>query len=256
MTDPRICSRLSAIAVIAAAVLLLASCGSSSSSGNTSSSEHASSRSNTSSGGNASSRSNTSSSGRASSRSNTSSGPDARGRASRSAPTTTGYLKTSATVIGKRTDVLMTPAVKLSLKQAGITLTAVAPASAKTTLLLPISGGQVVVPTLVGTVDQTGGLTFSRSGKSVTLEKFVINTATKQLTASVRRQSMPVFDLNLASLRRAGGPHGIVTASNVALTVTPRAATALNSGLGVNTFQGGMNFGIAALTVVYARGHR
>ena len=151
---------------------------------------------------------------------------------------------------------LVTSALKLSFKQADIAVTAVAPATAKTTLLLPISGGQIVLPTLAGTVDHTGALTFSRSRRSVTLAKFVLNTTTKQLTATVRRQSMPVFDLNLASLRRASGPHGTFTASNVALTVTPQAATLLNSGLGVRAFEGGMNFGIAALAVAYARGHR
>ena len=126
----------------------------------------------------------------------------------------------------------------------------------QTTLLFPVSGGQIVVATLVGTVDHTGGLTFSHSGKSVTLTNFVINTNTKQLTATVGGQSMPIFDLNLASLKRASGPHGTVVASNIKLTVTSQAATALNSGLGVSTFTGGMNFGIATLTVAYARGHR
>ncbi|MGB0096740.1 MAG: hypothetical protein WBP81_29900 [Solirubrobacteraceae bacterium] len=110
--------------------------------------------------------------------------------------------------------------------------------------------------TLVGTVDHTGGLTFSHSGKSVTLTNFVINTSTKQLTATVGGRSMPIFDLNLASLKRASGGHGTVVASNIKLTVTSQAATALNSGLGVSRFKRGMNFGIATLTVAYARGHR
>ena len=68
--------------------------------------------------------------------------------------------------------------------------------------------------------------------------------------------SVPIFDLNLASPKHASGPHGTVVASNIKLTVTPQAATALNSGLGVSTFKAGMNFGIATLTVAYARGHR
>ena len=123
-------------------------------------------------------------------------------------------------------------------------------------MLFPVSGGQIVVATLAGTVDHTGGLTFSHSGKSVTLTNFVINTNTKQLTATVGGQSMPFFDLNLASSKRASGPHGTVVASNIKLTVTSQAATALNSGLSVSTFKAGMHFGIATLTVAYARGHR
>jgi len=58
-----------------------------------------------------------------------------------------------------------------------------------------------------------------------------------------------VFDLNLASLKRASGPKGTVVASNIKLTTTPQLASSLNSGLGVNTFKGGQNFGILTLTI-------
>jgi hypothetical protein len=192
-----------------------------------------------------------------SSGSNTSSGSTAAtSGTSSSTPPAITYAPAQATVTGKSTDVVVNPAVSAALKQAGVAVTAVAPATAKTTLLFPVSGGQIVVATLVGTVDHTGGLTFSHSGKSVTLTNFVINTNTKQVTATVGRQSMPIFDLKLASLKRASGPQGTVVASNIKLTVTSQAATALNSGLGVTTFKGGMNFGIATLTVAYARGHR
>jgi hypothetical protein len=217
----RSCSRLSAVAVIVAAGLVVAACGSSSSSSNGSSSSTAAT-------------SDTSS--------NTS--------------TTTAYAPASATVIGKSTDVVVNPAVSAALKRAGITVTAVAPATARPTLLFPVSAGQIIVATLVGTVDHTGGLTFSHIGKSVTLTNFVVNTSTKQLTATIGGQSMPIFDLNLAALKRASGGHRTVVASNIKLTVTSQTATALNSGLGVSTFEGGMNFGTATLTVAYARGHR
>jgi hypothetical protein len=175
---------------------------------------------------------------------------------SSSTSVTTTYASAKATVIGKSTDVVVNRGVSAALKHAGITVTAVAPATAKRTLLFPVSGGQIIVATLLGTIDQTGGLTFSRSGKSVTLTHFVINTSTRQLTATVGGPSMPIFDLNLASPKRASGRHRTVVANNIKLTVTPQAATALNSGLGVTTFKAGMNFGIATLTVAYAHGHR
>jgi hypothetical protein len=217
----RSCSRLSAIAVIVAAGFVVAACSSSSSSSNTSSSSTA----------------------------------ETSGTSSSTSATTT-YAPALATVIGKRTNVVVNPAVSAVLKHAGITVTAVAPATAKASLLFPVSGGRIVVATLVGTVDHTGGLSFSHSGKGVTLTNFVINTNTKQLTATVSGQSLPIFDLNLASLKRASGPHGTIVASNIKLTVASQAATALNGGLGVSTFKGGMNFGIATLTVAYAHGHR
>jgi len=222
----RSCSRLSAIAVIVAAGLVVAACGSGSSSSGTSSSDISGSR--------------------AAATSGTSSSTSA----------TTRYTSAKATVIGKSTHVVVNPAISAALKQAGITVTAIAPATAKTALLFPVSGGQIVVATLGGTIDHTGGLTYRHSGKSVTLTNLVINTITKRLTATVGGQPKPIFDLNLASHRRASRPRGKVVASTIKLTVTSQAATALNSGLGVSTFKAGMNFGIARLIVAYARGHR
>jgi len=175
---------------------------------------------------------------------------------SSSTPTTTPYVSAQATVIGKSTAVVVNPAVSAALKRAGITVTAVAPATANTTLRFPVSGGQIVKATLDGTIDHSGGLTFRHSGKSVRLISFVINTKMKQLTATVGGQSMPVFDLNHARLKHAGRRHGTVVASKIKLTVTSHAAAALNSALGVSTFKTGMNFGIATLTIAYARGHR
>jgi hypothetical protein len=170
---------------------------------------------------------------------------------------TTTYASAQATILGKSTEVVVNPAASAALQHADITVTAVAPATARTTLLFfPVSGGQIVVATLAGTVNHSGGLTFSHSGKSVTLANLVINTNMKNLTATVGGQSTPIFNLNLASRKRASGPHGTMVASNIKLTVTSQAATALNSGLGVSTFRAGMKFGIATLTVAYARGHR
>jgi hypothetical protein len=211
-------SRALSIAVIVAAGLAVAACDSSASSGSTQSSTAPASG------------------------------------ATPSTPATARYAPSKATIIGDSTDVAINPAVSAALRQAGITVTAVAPATVRSTLVFPVSGGQVVAATLAGTVHHTGGLTFSHSGKAVTLTNLIINTNAEQLTATVGSQSMPIFDLNLASPKRASG--GAVVASDIKLTETPQAATALNSSLGVSTFKAGMNFGTATLTVAYARGHR
>jgi hypothetical protein len=166
------------------------------------------------------------------------------------------YASARATVIGKSTDVVVNPAASAALKHAGITVTAVAPATAETTLLFPVSGGQIVIATLAGTIDHSGGLTFRHGDRSVTLTSFVINTSTRRLTATVSGVWLPVFDLNLASSRHASGPHSTVIASNIKLEVTNQTATTLNSDLGVSIFKAGMTFGIASLTVAYADGHR
>jgi hypothetical protein len=155
----RSCSRQPVIIVLVAAGFAVAACGGGSGSVGTSS------------GG-------TSSSG-------TSGSTSASGGTSSSTSATTRYTSAKATVIGKSTHVVVNPAISATLKHAGITVTAIAPATAKTVLLFPVSGGQIVVRTLAGTIDHTGGLTCRRSGKSVTLTNFVINTITKRVTATV-----------------------------------------------------------------------
>jgi hypothetical protein len=184
------------------------------------------------------------------------SSPAAASGTSRSTSVASTYRSARATVIGKSTDVVVNPAMSAALKHAGITITAIAPASAKAALLFPVSGGQIVVATLAGSVHHSGGLTFRHGGKSVTLTNLVINTNTKQLTATVGGRSIPVFGLSFASPTGASRRPSIVVASNIKLTVLSPAATALNSGLGVGTFRTGLNFGVATLTVAYARGHR
>ena len=228
----RSCSRLSAIAVIVAAGLVVAACSNTSSSSNVGSSS-------------TSSRSEPSTSGApAPIRGNPGTAPTAR------------YSSAKVTVVGNGTEVVINPAVSAALKNAGISVAAVAPATGKTTLFFPVSGGQIVVATLVGTLDHAGGLTFTHGARSVTLTNLVINTNTKQLTATVGGQSMPIFGLNLPSHVRASGPHDILVASNVKVTVISAGAAALNSGVGLSAFKAGMDFGVATLTVAYARGHR
>ena len=185
-----------------------------------------------------------------SSSSNSSSSSAASTTATSSATSSTSSSGAPATVIGRSTAVTVNPVIAAALKKASITVAPVAPATAKKVVFVfPESGGQVVVATLAGTINHTGGLTFSHAGKSVTLTNFVINTTSKQLTATAGGGSLPVFDLGLASLKRVSGPGGTIVATNIKLDLTSQAASALNSGLGVTLFKGGMHFGIATLTV-------
>jgi len=165
------------------------------------------------------------------------------------ATSTTASASASVPVVGKSTSVVVNPATAQALRQAGITITPVAPATAHTVLLFPVSGGQVVVATLAGTIEHSGGLILSHGAKSVQLANFTVDTSTKQLTALVAGQRVPIFELNLASLKRATGPNGTVIASNIKMTLTAQAATALNSALGLSSFVPGLPFGVATVTV-------
>ena len=116
-------------------------------------------------------------------------------------------------------------------------------------LLFPISGGQITVATFAGTLNHSGGLAFCHHSKKVTLTNFVMDTHTKRLTATVSGKSLPIFILNLAALKHTREPHRTIVATNIGLAVTPRAASALNSGLGVSTFKAGQDFGVATQVV-------
>ena len=166
--------------------------------------------------------------------------------------TTTAATSAPATVVGRSTVLTVNPKITTKLKNAGMTVAAVAPATTKThktVFAFPTTGGQIVVATVTGTVNDTGGLTFSHNGKSVKLTSFIVDTSTKQLTAEVNGKREPIFALNLASLKHVSAPHGTVVASNIKLTVTSQAANTLNTDLGVSTFTANQNFGIVTLTI-------
>ncbi len=163
---------------------------------------------------------------------------------------TTAAAASPATVVGKSASVVLNPVTAQSLKAAGITITPIAPATAKTgVLVFPVSGGHMVVTTLSGTVEEKGGVTLSHEGRSIQLSDFTVDTTTKQITSSVGGQSVPIFDMDLASIKRASGPNGTALASNISLTLTAEAADALNGSLGVTFLKEGLPFGIATLTI-------
>ena len=184
--------------------------------------------------------------------STSSSASSAASSASTAASTATTSTSASApvAVVGKDTTVVINPATAQALKTAGIKVKPVALANTKSAaLIFPESGGSITVATLQGTIEHTGGLTLSHEGKSVTLTSFIIDTTSKQLTAMVSGQRVPIFDLNLASIKRLSGVGGTIIASNIKMTLTSQAQSSLNSGLGVTGFTTGQPFGIATLTV-------
>jgi hypothetical protein len=165
---------------------------------------------------------------------------------------TTSTSKPPSTVIGRSTTVVLYPSMTTTLQRGHITLAPVPPSSGEGSVhMFPIRGGHIVVATFAGTISHSGGLAFSHNRKRVTLTNFVMNTQTKQLTATVGGKSLPSFNLNLASLKRATEPHRTMIATNMKLALTSNVASALNSGLGVSTFKGGQSFGVATLVIAF-----
>lgn len=162
---------------------------------------------------------------------------------------TTAAVPGSVPVVGTSTSVTVYPVDSQILAKSGVTITPIAPATATKSLVFPVSGGQIAVATLSGTIQQTGGLKFTRGSKSVEMTSFIVDTANKQITAMVSGQRVPILDLSLASVKRASGPNGTIVASDITLTVTPQTASILNQALELELFQAGLPFGVATVTV-------
>ncbi len=158
-------------------------------------------------------------------------------------------LAAPVAVTGKTTVVTVSPSTLAALAAQSISIKAVAPASVGRVLTLPITGGHVAVSTLGGTIDQGGGITLAHAGRSVTLRNFVVDTASRTITASVAGLSVPVFDLDLTSLRRSSGVGGTLVAADIRLLVSPQTAASLNMLLGVPGLKAGQEFGVATITL-------
>jgi hypothetical protein len=145
--------------------------------------------------------------------------------------------------------VALTPETAQALKRDEVTVSAVAPATVHTTWVLPVSGGHVVASTLTGTIEDSGELVFAHAGHSVRMRSFVVDTATRQITAMLAGVRRPIFALDLSFLTRATGTNGTLLGRDIQITLTSPASTTLNSALGVSTFKAGEHFGTITLTL-------
>jgi hypothetical protein len=175
--------------------------------------------------------------------SKTTTGTTATGAAATTTPTGSGVL------VGKQTSVALNPATSHLLTEHQIVVTAVAPATYHKTLLWPVSGGQIAVATVAGTIQHTGGVRLSHAGKSVQVTSFIVDTSTKQVTALVAGQRLPIFALDTSSEKRQTGIGGTIVESGLKFTLTEQAATVLNGALGVSAFKAGQVFGTATITL-------
>lgn len=167
---------------------------------------------------------------------------------SASTHTTTAATSSAALVVGSST-VALTRETAEALKHDEITLTAIAPATASTTYVFPVSSGHVVAATLTGTVENTGGLLFAHAGRSARLTSFIVDTSSREITAMLIGVRRKIFEMNLSLLTKATGSNGRILGRDIELVLTSQAATTLNSALGVSTFKAGEHFGTMTLTL-------
>jgi hypothetical protein len=168
---------------------------------------------------------------------------------STTATTTTTAAATGAALVGRSITVALAPETAEALKHDEITVSAVAPATAHTTWVLPVSGGHVVTATLSGTIEGTGGIVFTHAGHTVPMTRFLVNTATSEMTAVLVGERRKVFELNLSFHTQATGSNGTLFERDIKLILTSQAATTLNSALGVSTFKAGEHFGTVTLAL-------
>jgi hypothetical protein len=179
----------------------------------------------------------------------TTTGTTATGAAATGTAATTATTAGSSVLVGKQTSVALNPAIAQLLSENQIVTTAVAPATYHNTLLWPVSGGQIAVATVAGTIQHTGGIRLSHAGKSVQVTSFLVDTSTDQVTALVGGQRLPIFAINTTSAKHQTGTGGTILDSGLKFTLTEQGATALNGGLGVSAFKAGQIFGTATLTL-------
>ncbi|MGB3098688.1 MAG: hypothetical protein WBB30_05265 [Solirubrobacterales bacterium] len=135
------------------------------------------------------------------------------------------------------------------LKQNDVAVAPIDPASAGDDgIAFPITGGELDSESLAGTIDHSGGLTFSAGGTDVALTDFVIDTAAGTLSASTADGGdLVVLDVDLAGLQRSD-EGGAIVLTGITTTLSDDAAGALNDAFSVKLFEGGLAIGDVTVT--------
>lgn len=167
---------------------------------------------------------------------------------------------TATALRGGTTTVTTGPGIASTLLRNGILPLATAPGrqsfgysgGLNTSFSFPVTGGAVDLTTLAGTISHRGGIKFFslRTGRTLTISDFVIDTAAGTLTARVNRTSTRItvftLDLSAATVKAAGNT---VKVGNIDVRLTAGAAGALNQALGTHVFAGGLDLGTARTTL-------
>jgi hypothetical protein len=144
------------------------------------------------------------------------------------------------------TELTLDPATASGLASAGIAVAPIKPAEASGSAVVFVvrSSSRVSCDTLSGYIGHRGGLSFEKGQQRVELRRYRVDLASGQVVAfprSTGTDSVEPFSLAMAdatSTEQAG-----VVASDVPVSLTAGGAEALNSGLGVTTFEEGAAIG-------------
>lgn len=162
------------------------------------------------------------------------------------------------TPTGGATSVLLAPSFLSALTSLGVTPAPIAPGriasrSAGVFASFPITTGEIDLGTVKGEIDHKGGLSLTAGHTKVQLTTFIVDlTGTAPvLTGLVIVNDnlvgrLPLFDLNL-SQSGVSAKEQLVKVGNVAVTLTDKAAGALNGVFGITALSQGLAIGTATV---------
>ncbi len=123
-----------------------------------------------------------------------------------------------------------------------------------TAVSFPITGGHVSIypqndlPFIRGSVDHSGGLTFSSGDKALTATNFIVDPGASTLTATVGGQQVQLLDLDGHDVKVTKDAQGMVHLDGTVAELSSAAASALNQTFGVNIFKQGIPIGVVHIT--------
>ncbi|MBJ7347925.1 MAG: hypothetical protein JHC87_05055 [Thermoleophilaceae bacterium] len=156
----------------------------------------------------------------------------------------------SATGVRGNTTLKLDPNTAGALTSLGVAVAPVAPATAGTSgISFPITGATGSLHPLAGTINHSGGLTFSKGATVVPLTDYsIVIGSNPRLIASVGAARVAILKLNLSQARIGASWNGL-TISNVKATLTAEAAGALNGAFATTAFTAGLPIGVAAVNL-------
>lgn len=160
--------------------------------------------------------------------------------ASRPATSTASPSRSAAQTImvsGRNTTLKLDPGTAQALKAAGVQVSPVSPATAAPSggINFPITGGTLTQAGLQGSINHSGGLTFTHAGKTVTATNFVLNTTQRTLSATVNGKQVPLLAVDLSKMVRTTRGR-LIVASGITSTLTRSAVVLLDARLRVRVF--------------------
>ncbi|MGA7436365.1 MAG: hypothetical protein WBW44_12225 [Solirubrobacterales bacterium] len=151
-------------------------------------------------------------------------------------------------VAGGSTSLKLDKRVTKLLKQNGVSVSPVKPAKVKKgAVSFPIKGGKLDPKTAAGTLRHSGGLRFKAGKNKLVTKSFVVKTGSgNRLSARVgkKRVNLLKLDLSNAKVKRPGLG---IKVSKVGVSLTGKAAGALNQTFHVNLFKAGLRLGHAVV---------